>query len=181
MTATLSHASSAATTVTVTAVEGAYTVGSDATIVIAAGSTSNATDSVTITAVNDDIDNVGDRSVTVTGAAANTRTTDDLGTMTVTGAPLTLTDDEATPTAALALSEPDAAKPDTIDESGEGQFERGDGGAEPCVERGGDADGRGGGGNERRRGRFHAFQRDDADRRGGFDDEHGRCDGDVCR
>ena len=58
---------------TVTAVTGFYTVGSDRTIVIAAGETSNATDSVTITAVNDAIDNVGDRSVTVTGAASNAR------------------------------------------------------------------------------------------------------------
>ena len=56
---------------TVTAVDGAYTVGSDATVVIAAGETSNATDSVTIAAVDDDIDNVGDRSVTLTGAASN--------------------------------------------------------------------------------------------------------------
>ena len=69
--ATLSHPSSAATTVTVTAVADFYTVGEDAVIVIAAGATANASDTVTITAVNDDVDNVGDRSVTVTATAAN--------------------------------------------------------------------------------------------------------------
>ena len=107
--ATLSQASSAATTVTVIAVDGAYTVGSDATITIAAGETENASDTVTITAVNDAIDNVGDRSVTVTGTAQNSQ-----GAGTVTGASLTLTDDEATPAATLALS------PATIAESGTG-------------------------------------------------------------
>ena len=40
--ATLSHPSSAATTVTVTGVSDFYTVGSDATVVIAAGQTANA-------------------------------------------------------------------------------------------------------------------------------------------
>ena len=105
VTATLSHPSGAVTAVTVTAVDGAYTVGTDATITIAAGATSNAADAVTITAVDDDVDNVGDRSVTVTGTAANTE-----GVGTVTGAALTLTDDEATPEAALVLSA------ETIDE-----------------------------------------------------------------
>ena len=105
VTATLSHASSAATTITVTAVDGSYTVGEDATIEIAAGETANAADSVTITAVNDDVDNVGDRSVTVSGTAQNSQ-----GVGTVTGAALMLTDDEATPTATLALSA------ETIDE-----------------------------------------------------------------
>ena len=105
VTATLSHASSAATTITVQPVTGAYTVGSDATIEIGAGETANASDTVTITAVNDDVDNVGDRSVTVSGTAQNSQ-----GVGSVTGAALTLTDDEATPTATLALSA------ETIDE-----------------------------------------------------------------
>ena len=105
---------------TVTALEGAYTVGSDATIVIAAGETANASDGVTVTAVDDAIDNVGDRSVTVTGTAANAQATADSETLTVTGTALTLTDDEATPVVTLALSEPDSAKPDTIAESGAG-------------------------------------------------------------
>ena len=120
VTATLSHASSAATTVTVTGVSGFYTAGSDATIVIAAGSTANATDAATVAAVNDDVDNVGDRRVTVTGTAANGQAAAESQTVVVTGTALTLTDDEATPTVTLSLSEPDAAKPDTIDESGAG-------------------------------------------------------------
>ena len=99
LTATLSHASSANTTITVLALEDGYTVGSDATIVIAAGSTANASATVTITAVDDVIDNVGNRSVTVTGTAAN-----DQGVGDVTGVTLTLTDDEETPTVTLALS-----------------------------------------------------------------------------
>ena len=118
--ATLSHPSSAATTVTVTAVSGFYTPGSDAEIVIAAGSTSSATDTATITAVDDDVDNVGDRRVTVTGTAANAQAAAESQTVAVTGAALTLTDDEATPTVTLALSEPEATKPDTIAESGVG-------------------------------------------------------------
>ena len=112
VTATLNRVSGAATTVKVAGVAGAYTVAMDSTIVIAAGETSNTSDSVTITAVNDDIDNVGNRSTTVTGTAENTAG--------VTGAALTLTDDEATPVATLALSEPNASKPDTINESGTG-------------------------------------------------------------
>ena len=100
MTATLSHASSAPTTITVTAVDGAYTVGADATITIAAGETSNAADTATITAVDDATDNVVNRSATVTATAQNSH---DVGA--VTGAALTLTDDETTPTATLALSD----------------------------------------------------------------------------
>ena len=97
--ATLSHPSSAATTVTVTGASGFYTVGLDATIVIAAGSTANASDTATINAVNDAIDNVGNRTVTVTATAAN-----DQGAGDVAGATLTLTDDEGAPTATLKLS-----------------------------------------------------------------------------
>ena len=66
VTATLSHASSAETTVTVTAGAGLYTVGSDATIVIAAGSMTDVADMATITAVDDAIDNVTVRRGTVT-------------------------------------------------------------------------------------------------------------------
>ena len=82
---------------------------------IAAGATANATDTATVAAVNDDVDNVGNRRVMVTGAASNVQ-----GIGAVSGAALTLTDDEATPTVTLSLSEPDAAKPDTINESGAG-------------------------------------------------------------
>ena len=115
VTATLNRASSAATTVTVTAVSGLYTVGADATITIPAGSTSASSDTATISAIDDDVDNVTARSGTVTANAQNSQ-----GVGAVTGASLTLTDDEATPTVALALSEPDAAKPDTINESSPG-------------------------------------------------------------
>ena len=68
--ATLSHASSAATTVAVTPVSGLYTVGADATIVVAAGSTANASDTATITSVDDAIDNVAARSGTGHGNGA---------------------------------------------------------------------------------------------------------------
>ena len=95
-------------------------MGAGATIVIAAGETANASDTATVTAVDDAIDNVGDRSVTVTGTAANAQATADSQTLTVNGASLTLNDDEATPVVTLALSEPDPLKPDTIAESGAG-------------------------------------------------------------
>ena len=89
VTATLSRASGAATTVTVTPVSGFYTVGSDTTIEIAAGSTSNATDTATIAAVDDDVhQGTSGRSTTVTGTAANS-----MGVALV-GASLTLTDDD---------------------------------------------------------------------------------------
>ena len=86
--ATLSHPSSAATTITITAVADAYTVGSDATITIAAGDTANASDTAAITAVDNDTGEA-DRSVTVTGSAGNTQ-----GIGQVTGASLTLEDDD---------------------------------------------------------------------------------------
>ena len=71
VTATLSRASSAATTVTVSAVTGFYTLGSDTTIVIAAGSTANTSDTAIITAVNDAVhQGTAGRSTTVTGTAA---------------------------------------------------------------------------------------------------------------
>ena len=108
--ATLNHASSAATTVTVTAVSGAYTVGSDATITIAAGDTANSSDTVTITAVNNNIDEGASRAVTVTGTASNSQGV----TAAATGASLTITDDEAAPTVTLSVA---AA---TINESGAG-------------------------------------------------------------
>ena len=99
VTATLSNPSSRPSTVTVTAVAGAYTVGTDAAIVIAAGATTAASDTVLVTAVDDQIhQGSAGRSVTVTGALANGQ-----GAGAVTGAVLTLADDETLPTAALAL------------------------------------------------------------------------------
>ena len=86
--ATLSHASSEATTITISPLANAYTVGSDATIAIAAGETANSSDTATISAVDNDIEEA-DRSVIVTGSASNAR-----GIGQVTGASLTLEDDD---------------------------------------------------------------------------------------
>ena len=104
--ATLSHRSSAATTVTVTAVAGFYTVGSDATIVIPAGDTTAASDTATVAAVDNDVDEP-DRTATVTATLGNSQ-----GAGSVTGATLTLTDDEAAPTVALSVM------PGSISENG---------------------------------------------------------------
>ena len=111
VTARLSHPSGAATTVTVTAVAGAYTVGSDATIVIAAGETTNASDTATVAAVDNPTDEP-DRTPTVTATITNARAAADSTTMTVTGATLTVRDDDAAPTATLALD------PSSVSENG---------------------------------------------------------------
>ena len=106
--ATLSHPSSEPSTVTVTAVAGAYTVGSDATITIAAGSTTAASDTAAIAGVNDDVhQGTAGRSVTVTATLTNGQ-----GAGAVTGAALTLTDDETLPTLSLALG------PSSVSENG---------------------------------------------------------------
>ncbi len=97
ITATLSHASSEATTITVRPVADAYTVGSDSTITIAAGSTANATDTVEITAVDNATD-APNNDVTVSVAVSN-----DQGAGSVTGMDLTITDDEAAPDVTLTL------------------------------------------------------------------------------
>ena len=98
--ATLSHPSSEPSTVTVTAVSGAYTAGTDATIVIAAGATTAASDTATIRVVNDDLHhgNAG-RGATVTGTHTNGQ-----GAGAVTGASLTITDDETLPVASLVFN-----------------------------------------------------------------------------
>ena len=97
VTATLTHPSSEPSTVTVAAGAGAYTVGADAALVIAPGATVSASP-VTVTAVDDAVD-APDRAVSVTGVLANGQ-----GAGTVGAATLGLTDDEAAPTVALALS-----------------------------------------------------------------------------
>ena len=99
VTATLSHPSSEPSTVTVTPVSGAYTAGTDATIVIAAGATTAASDTATIVVVDDDLHhgNAG-RGATVTASLANGQ-----GAGSVTGASLTITDDENLPTASLLI------------------------------------------------------------------------------
>ena len=119
------------------------------------------------------MDNIGDRSVTVSGTAANARAAADSRTVTVTGASLTLTDDEATPTATLALSEPDTAQPDTIDESGAGNsstvtatLDRASSEAVTLTVAATAGTNAGAGG-------LHAVEREDAHHRGGTDREHG--------
>ncbi len=106
VTAALTHPSSAATTVTLAAAAGAYTVGADTTIVIAAGDTANTADTVVLTG-EDNATDAPDRTVTVPATAANAQ-----GVGTVTGAELTLTDDDAGPGATLTLM------PATVAESG---------------------------------------------------------------
>ena len=95
--ATLSHPSSEATTVTVAAVTNVYTVSSNNTIIIAADATTS-TDAVTITGVDNDID-AADNATTVTGAMTNSQ-----GTGSVTGVSVTITDDDAPPM--LSISSP---------------------------------------------------------------------------
>ena len=87
--AKLSHRSAAATTITVRPVANAYTVGSDSTITIAAGDTTNAADTVAITAVDNGQYEVT-RAVTVSGVARNDQSVDS-----VTGAALTLEEADA--------------------------------------------------------------------------------------
>ena len=104
VTATLSRPSSASTTVTVTQVAGAYTVGTGAaaTIVLAAGATTNATDYATVTGVDDAIyQGAAGRTATVTATLTNSHSQ---GMGTVTGATLTLTDSRGAPMAVLAVT-----------------------------------------------------------------------------
>ncbi len=111
VTAKLSRPSGSATTLTVTAVSGSYTVGTDATIVIAAGATTAASDTATVAAVDNATDEP-DRTPTVTATVANDRATEDGTTLSVTGAVLTLTDDDAAPGVALSLA------PTSVSENG---------------------------------------------------------------
>ena len=171
VTATLSRASGTATTVTVTAVSGFYTVGSDAVIVIAAGSTANATDTATVAAVNNNTD-APDRVGTVTATITNDRATADGTTLAVSGGALTVTDDDAAPGATLALSASSIGESGTSNVStvtatlshpssaattvtGDGIAGRGDG----FHADGNDADHRGGGHDERGDGDDHGGRR----------------------
>ena len=102
VTATLTHPSGSATTVTVTA-GAAYTVGTDAGIRLAAGATAAPTDGAAIIAVANATDEP-DRTATVTATIGNARAAADGTTMTVTGAALTVRDDDPAPNAALTLT-----------------------------------------------------------------------------
>ena len=101
VTATLSHPSSAATTITVRPVAGAYTVGTDSTITIAAGQTANASDTVVITAV-DNTQDAPNRDVTVSVVSANAQ-----GSVVLPTA-ITIIDDDAPPR--LSISSPSAVE-----------------------------------------------------------------------
>ncbi len=110
--ATLSGKSSAAVTVTVAAAAGVNTSAADFTVstnkilTIAAGTTASS-GTVTIAAVDNDVD-APNKSVTVSGTASGG------GVSNPSDQTLAITDDEATPTVALIL------EPTTINESGSG-------------------------------------------------------------
>ena len=98
VTATLSHPSDEATTVTVSAVAvapavaGDFTLSTETTLTIAALATAS-TGTVTVAAVDNQVD-APDKTVTVSGTAANARASADSATMTVTAATLTIADDD---------------------------------------------------------------------------------------
>ena len=104
VTATLSHRSSEATTITVAATAD-FTLSTNTTLTIAAGSTTS-TGTVTITAVNNTTDDPN-KEVTVSASAANTQ-----GVNAPADVTLTIVDDEGEPTARLILT------PDSIGEDG---------------------------------------------------------------
>ncbi len=103
VTATLSHASSAVTTITVSAaavspaLESDYTL-SGTLLTIAAGETTS-TGAVTITSVDNSV-NAPDKMVRVQGVASNTQ-----GVTQPTAVELTITDNEEVPTVTLSLSD----------------------------------------------------------------------------
>ena len=110
VTASLDHASSVATTITVgaaagtNAVSGDYSLSSSPTLTIAAGST-NSTGTVTITAVDNTRDE-DDKRVTVSGSATNS-----LGITNPSNLTLTITDDDGPPS--LSISSPSVAEGDS--------------------------------------------------------------------
>ncbi len=101
VTATLTRSWSTATTITVRPVTGAYTVGMDSTITIAAGQTANASDTVVITAVDNTRDELN-RDVTVSVVSANAQ-----GSVVLPTA-ITITDDDPQPR--LSISSPSAVE-----------------------------------------------------------------------
>ena len=111
VTAELSHVSNAETTITVLveavspAVATDFTLSANKILTIAAGATSS-TETVTIEAVNNGVD-APDKQVTVSASASNSQ-----GVIAPEDVTLTLTDDEAAPTATLILT------PDSIGEDG---------------------------------------------------------------
>ena len=110
VTATLATASSADTTVTISAPQDApVTLSSNKTLTIVKGATTS-TGEVTITAVNDAV-YTGDREVTVSGAASNK-----VGVANPEDATLTITDDEVRPvTVSFGQSSYSVAEDGTVD------------------------------------------------------------------
>ena len=110
VTASLNHASSVVTNITVgaaagtNAVSGDYSLSSNPTLTIAAGST-NSTGTVTITAVDNTRDE-DDKSVTVSGSATNS-----LGITNPSNLTLTITDDDGPPS--LSIDSPSVGEGDT--------------------------------------------------------------------
>ena len=110
VTASLDHASSEDTTITVSAAAGTnaetgdFTPSSNKTLTITAGSTSS-TGTVTITAVDNGADE-NDKSVTVSGAATNTQGITDPSDVT-----LMITDDDSAPS--LSIDSPSVSEGDT--------------------------------------------------------------------
>ena len=101
VTAVLSHPSGAPTTITVSSAAGAHAAAADfrqtgTALTVPAGRTES-TGAVTITARGNAVDSP-DKTVAVSGSASNRQ-----GVSAVTGATLAIADDDATPTAALAL------------------------------------------------------------------------------
>jgi hypothetical protein len=111
--AELSHVSSAETAITVSAAAGDNTVAGDftlsaaTTLSIAAGATTS-TGTVTIAAVNNDVD-APDKKVTVSASASNTQGVN----ASVDDVTLTIEDDEEAPTATLILT-PDSIGAPTV-------------------------------------------------------------------
>ena len=104
VTASLSHASSVATAVTVSvspdapAVSGDYSLSANKELTVAAGQTAS-TGTVTVTGVDNEVD-AADKTVKVKGAAVNT-----VGATAPSDVTLTLEDDDASPTVTVSLSD----------------------------------------------------------------------------
>ena len=161
VTARLTQSLDATTTITVRPVAEAYTVGMDSTIVIASGQTANASDTVVITAVDNNTAS-GDKRVTVLSAVDNSAST-----RTVALATLTIADDDVAQVT-LVLSP-------CVDFRGWRVFHDHSDTGSP-HDQGDDDHGFSYGGIACGCGRFHAIDREDADRRGECDGEHGSCD-----
>ena len=169
VTARLSGATSEAVTLTVSAAAVAPATSSDFVLSanrelrIAAGQTTS-TDTVTMTAVDNGEDHA-DREVRVTATVRGPS-----GVAAPSARTLTIADDEGAPTVTLVLT------PEEI--IGGRWREPGDGAPERCDERGGDADGVGGGGGAGDVVGLRVEREPGAPYRGRADDEHGHGDDD---